>query len=60
MNNHFRSLDYSYFYYINRNKYQLYLNYICTFGLTEGESTSVTHERVQVSVNSTGVLFIYL
>jgi hypothetical protein len=36
------------------------LNYICTFGLTEGESTSVTHERVPVSVNSIGVLFIYL
>jgi hypothetical protein len=36
------------------------LNYICTFGLTEGKSTSVTHERIQVSVNSTGVLFIYL
>jgi hypothetical protein len=30
------------------------MNYICTFGLTEGESSSVTHERVQVSVNSTG------
>jgi hypothetical protein len=36
------------------------LNYICTFGLTEDESTSMTHKRVQVSVNSTGVLFIYL
>jgi hypothetical protein len=36
------------------------LNYICTFGLTEGESTNVTHKRVQISVNSTGVLFIYL
>jgi hypothetical protein len=30
------------------------LNYICTFGLTEGKSTSVTHKRVQVSMNSTG------
>jgi hypothetical protein len=30
------------------------------FGLTEGESTSVTHKRVQINVNSTGVLFIYL
>jgi hypothetical protein len=28
MNNHFRSLDYSYFYYINRNKHQWYSNYI--------------------------------
>jgi hypothetical protein len=36
------------------------LNYICTFGLTEDESTNVTHQRLQVSVNSTGVLFIYL
>jgi hypothetical protein len=36
------------------------LNYICTFGLTEGKSPSVTHKRIQVSVNSTGVLFIYL
>ena len=36
------------------------LNYIYTFGLIEGESTSVMHERVPVSVNSTGVLFIYL
>jgi hypothetical protein len=36
------------------------LNYKCTFGLIEGKSTSVTHEQVQVSLNSTGVLFIYL
>jgi hypothetical protein len=36
------------------------LNYICTFGLTEGKDVSVIHERIQVSVNSTGVLFIYL
>jgi hypothetical protein len=36
------------------------LNYICTLGLTEDESTSVTHKRVQVSVNSKGVLFTYL
>jgi hypothetical protein len=35
-------------------------DYICTFGSTEGDSTSVMHERVQISVNSTGVLFIYL
>jgi hypothetical protein len=41
-------------------KTETILNYICTFGLIEGESTSVTHKRVQVSVNSTGVLFIYL
>jgi hypothetical protein len=36
------------------------LNYIYTFGLIEGKNPSVTHERIQVSVNSTGVLFIYL
>jgi hypothetical protein len=36
------------------------LNYICTFGLIEDKSTSVTHEQVPVSVNNTGVLFIYL
>jgi hypothetical protein len=36
------------------------LNYICTFVLTEGKSTSVTYERVQASVNSKGVLFTYL
>jgi hypothetical protein len=31
-------------------------NYKSTFGLTEGKSTRVTHEQIQVSVNSTGVL----
>jgi hypothetical protein len=36
------------------------LNYICTFALTEGKDTSVTHEPIQVSVNSAGVLFTYL
>jgi hypothetical protein len=30
------------------------LNYIYTFSLTEGKSPSMTHERIQVSVNSTG------
>jgi hypothetical protein len=35
-------------------------NYIYTFGLTEGENSSVVSERIQDSVNSTGVLFIYL
>jgi hypothetical protein len=37
MNNYFKSLDYSYSYYINMNKPQRYLNYICTFGFTEGK-----------------------
>jgi hypothetical protein len=36
------------------------LNYKHTFGLIEGKSTSVMQKRIQVSVNSTGVLFIYL
>jgi hypothetical protein len=35
-------------------------DYICTIGLIEGKSTSVMHERAQISVNSTGILFIYL
>jgi hypothetical protein len=35
-------------------------NYIYTFGLIEGKSPSVARERLQDSVNSTGVLFIYL
>jgi hypothetical protein len=35
-------------------------NYIYTFGLTEGKNSSVVHERIQDSVNSVGVLFIYL
>jgi hypothetical protein len=41
-------------------KIETILNYICTFGLTEVKSTSVTHGQVQISVNSTEVLFIYL
>jgi hypothetical protein len=35
-------------------------NYICTFGLTEGNNPSVLCKRLQDSVNSTWVLFIYL
>jgi hypothetical protein len=35
-------------------------NYKCTFDLIEGKSTRVMHEQMQVSMNSTGVLFIYL
>jgi hypothetical protein len=31
-----------------------------TFDFTEGKSSSVTHERIQASMNSMGVLFIYL
>jgi hypothetical protein len=36
------------------------LHYKCTFGLIEGKNTSVTHEQIQVIVNSMGALFIYL
>jgi hypothetical protein len=46
------------FYY--HGKIEMISNYKCTFGLIEGKSTSVMHEQMQVSVNSTGVLFIYL
>jgi hypothetical protein len=60
MNNYFRSLDYSHYYYIIMNKHRRYLSYICTFGLIEGINPKVTREGLQVSVNSTGVLFIYL
>jgi hypothetical protein len=35
-------------------------NYIYTFGLTEGKNPSIVRERLQDSMNSTGVLFIYL
>jgi hypothetical protein len=35
-------------------------NYIYTFGLTKGKNPSVAHEQIQDSMNSTGVLFIYL
>jgi hypothetical protein len=37
------------------------LNYKCTFGLTEGKkSTSVTYGQVQVSVNSTGTVHLFI
>jgi hypothetical protein len=42
------------------NKHLAILNYICTFGLTEGKNPSVMCEQIQVSVNSTVLLFIYL
>jgi hypothetical protein len=44
----------------NLEEIRTILNYMCTFGLTEGKSTSVMHERVQVNVNNMGVLFSYL
>jgi hypothetical protein len=36
------------------------LDYKCTFDLREGKSTNVMQKQMQVSVNSTGVLFTYL
>jgi hypothetical protein len=36
------------------------LNYICTFGLTEGKSTSVTHERIQVSEQYGGTVHLFI
>jgi hypothetical protein len=41
-------------------KIETKLDYICTFDSIECKSTSVTHEQVSVSVNSTVELFIYL
>jgi hypothetical protein len=35
-------------------------NYVYTFGLTEGKNPSMAREQLHDSVNSTGVLFIYL
>jgi hypothetical protein len=58
MNNHITLLIH--LPYIIMGKTERILNYIYTFGLTEGESTNVTHQRVQISVNSTRVLFIHL
>jgi hypothetical protein len=58
MNNHITLLIH--IPYIIMGKTERILNYIYTFGLTEGESINVTHQRVQISVNSTGVLFIFL
>jgi hypothetical protein len=49
--------SFSFYYY---GEIKTILNYKCTFDLIKGKSTSVTHEQVQVCVNSTGVLFIYL
>jgi hypothetical protein len=49
--------SFSFYYY---EEIKTILNCKCTFDLTKGKSTSVTHGQVQVSVNSTGVLFIYL
>jgi hypothetical protein len=60
MNNHFNSLDYSYPYYLIMNKHQWYLNYICTFGLTEGEKPGVMREWLQVSVNNGFIVHLFI
>ena len=53
------SLTHFYFYYYG--KIEMITNYKCTFGLKEGESTSVTQKQNAKSrVNSTGALFTYL
>jgi hypothetical protein len=50
LNNHSKSLDYLYSLFINMNKYQWYVYYICTFGLTEGRKVGMAPERLQFSV----------
>jgi hypothetical protein len=56
MNNHM-TLSGHFYYIIMKN---MILSYIYTFGLTEGKSPGVLCERMQVSVNNTGLLFTYL
>jgi hypothetical protein len=42
------------------NKHQQYSYYNGTFGLRKGGRARMVRERLQSSMNSTGVLFIYL
>jgi hypothetical protein len=44
MNNHFKLLDYLYSLFINMDKHQSHLYYICTFGSTEGEEAGVARD----------------
>ena len=60
MNNHYKTIDYLYYHFINMDKHQQYLYYINTFILAEGENVRVTREQLQPDVNSTMLLFIYL
>jgi hypothetical protein len=60
VNNDDISINYLHSHFINMNKYLKYLYFIDTFGLSEGVNVRMTRERLQCSVNSTGVLFIYL
>jgi hypothetical protein len=58
INNHKTLLIHSYYIILERQK-QYWITKI-TFGLIEGKNTSMTQKQISVSVNSTGVLFIYL
>jgi hypothetical protein len=60
VSNYLELSDYLYFYYLIMYKKLITMNYIYTFGLTEGISPRVTCKQIPVSVNSIGVLFIYL
>jgi hypothetical protein len=44
VNNYSKSLDYLYPFFINMNKHQRYLYYICTFGLIEGGKIAMAPE----------------
>jgi hypothetical protein len=46
--------------FISMNKYSQYIYFVGTFGMSEGENVRVTRERLQCSVNSAVLLFIYL
>jgi hypothetical protein len=60
INNDDISTNYLYSHFINMDRYSQYLYYIDTFDLPEGENARATQERIQFSVNSTVLLFIYL
>jgi hypothetical protein len=60
INNDDISTNYLYSHFINVDRYSQYLYYIDTFGLPEVENARVTQERLQFSVNSMVLLFIYL
>jgi hypothetical protein len=56
MNNYINSFLFYYY-----GKIEMISNYKCTFGSKEGKNTSMMQKQeCQVSVNSTGALFIYL
>jgi hypothetical protein len=53
------AINYLHSHFMNMNKYLKYLYFIDTFSLSEGENARVTRERLQCSINSTMLLFIY-